>query len=45
MDDWEIHFREKSSRRAKRRRYDPNLIGIVAVAGIAMLVFLLSVIP
>jgi hypothetical protein len=43
MDDWEIHFREKSRRRARRLSIDPNVVGVCVVAAIAVMIFLLSV--
>jgi hypothetical protein len=47
MDDWELHFREKSRRRTRRRLFDisPDVIGIAVAAAIAIIAFLAIVLP
>lgn len=47
MDDWELHFREKSRRRWKRRfsDYSPDIIGIVIATAFAIIAFLAIVLP
>jgi hypothetical protein len=38
MDDWELHFREKSSRRYRKRKREERLKAIVMLALIGAIV-------